>query len=117
MALIDDFKAKFPNDFTDAEVVDNWNNLDPEYSYFYPADLEIPLEKSAALYYIAHLLYIILQTSKSSIRLAASKSVHDVSVSYTANSPTSDLKEFLGTTKYGQLFLQLTSKFIGSVFV
>lgn len=117
MALIDDFKAKFPNDFTEAQVDDNWANLDPEYQCFYNADLTIACEKSAALYVIAHLLYLSLQTSNASFRLAQSTTVHDVSVSYAMPANFDDLHAFYNTTRYGQLFIQITSSTMGAVFV
>ena len=116
MALIDDFKAKFPNDFTEQQVDDNWANLDPEYLCFYRANLNIACEKSAALYVIAHLLYLSLQTSKASFRLATSTTVHDVSVSYATPANIDDLHTFYNTTRYGQLFLMITSSKIGPMF-
>lgn len=117
MALIDDFKAKFANDFTEQQIDDNWANLDPDYLCFYNANLDIACEKLAALYVIAHLLYSMLQDSQASFRLEQSKSVHDVSVSYAAPTNISDLYAFYNTTRYGQFFLQITGKNIGAIFV
>ena len=97
MALIDDFKAKFGTDFTTEEIGENWANLDPEYRCIYPADLDDDCDKIAALYVIAHLLYIRMQDSQASFRLTQSKTVRDISVSYAQVVSSSSFDSFFNT--------------------
>lgn len=108
MALVDDFKARFPNDFSE-EIVDQFIPiLEPVYPVYFVGDYTVALDKEAILNLLAHLLT--LETSAGAgaagaSGAVASKSVGSVSVSYAVPSTLSEFKSFFAGTKYGQRFL------------
>jgi len=117
MALIDDFKARFPE--FDEAVVDQWlpilENVWPAY---YGRPYEIP-NKEAILNLIAHLLTAEITPGGGgeSFKNLASQSVGSVSESYVASGQSGDNYDFFGWTKYGQAFLYLTARYRGPMFV
>lgn len=116
MALIDDFKTRFPE--FDAAVVDQYFPIiEPLYSCYYGGSLDDPCDKEAILNLLAHLLVINSRQKSGSVQLAASKSVGSVSVSNVQSTISRQGAEFWLTTKYGQQFLMLTQNNIGAHFV
>ena len=118
MALIDDFKARFP-EFADAVVDLYIPILEPVYPAYY-ALAYVAATKEATLNLLAHL--ITLETSagasSSSSQAVASKSVGSVSVSYQASTYSGgELYESYRGTKYGQRFLTLTASRYGGAAV
>lgn len=123
MAIIDDFKSRFPefdDTFVDATLpfyIDN-------YQCYYGGDYSNACDKEIILYLLAHLLYTEGGYDGSGsggatpTQLQASKSVGSVSVSYVvADTSTSSARNnFFGTTKYGQRYLLLTAHNFGAKF-
>jgi hypothetical protein len=109
MALIDDFKARFPAAFA-TSVVDTWLPiLEPVYPAYYAVAYSAA-SKECTLNLIAHMLVMETQTGSAPSRDISGKSVGSVSTSYAARSgPGSDLRDWLSSTKYGQRFLLLSS--------
>ena len=113
MALIDDFKARFPE--FDTGVVDQYL---PILEGVWPCYFNKPYtgcNQEAILNLVAHLLTTEVQTSKASGQVVASKSVGSVSTSYVqAAGSTSGMYSMFGSTKYGQRFLQLIAHMGGA---
>jgi hypothetical protein len=106
MALIDDFKARFP-EFTDAVVDQHIPILENVWPCYF-AKPYTGCNTEAILNLVAHLLTTETQTSSASAKNVASKSVGSVSTSYVqASQSTRAMYDMFGTTKYGQRFLQL----------
>ena len=121
MALIDDFKARFPQ--FDSTTVDS---LFPSIEAVYPclygfAYGAANCNDQAVLYLCAHLFILnenMTNGNDSASRLEQSKSVGSVSVSYSIDPNSLTLnRQLLGTTVYGQIFLRLTSSRQGAMFV
>lgn len=114
MALIDDFKARFP-EFATATVdtylpilADVWPSY---YAFEYSATT-----KEATLNLVAHLLVQETNTGSGSAQTVASKSVGSVSESYVAATQSGGaLFDFFNSTKYGQRFMLLTRRRYGGV--
>lgn len=106
MALIDDFKAKFP-EFDTTVVDNNIPALESVYPCMYGAKYGVTdCEDEAILYLLAHLLS--LQTSGKTAIFASSKSDGDVSISYTLPNNVTEQYLFFASTSYGLLFWQVT---------
>lgn len=109
MALIDDFKAQFPE--FDATEVDNGF---PIIEALWPAlyNREYEQNQQPVLYLLAHLFVtqVKKQSSSNPARMLESKSAGSVSGSYAKlkNAPDAT-EEWYRTTRYGQLFLLLTA--------
>lgn len=116
MALIDDFKSRFP-EFDDAVVDQYLPVLEPVYPCYFGGNYEIPCDKEAILNLLAHLLVLEERTKQSSLRTTQSRSAGGVSVSYDASANGRDTAGFFDTTKYGQRFLVLTQSNVGGFFV
>lgn len=108
MALIDDFKARFP-EFDETEVDNRLPFLEAEYSCFYNFPYE-DCHKTAILYLLAHMMVGDISTSQSASQLQASRSVGNVSVSFQSLASASDRSAWLTATKYGQRFLLLSNR-------
>lgn len=116
MALIDDFKTRFPE--FDTAVVDQYFPIvEPVYPCYFGGNIDLPCDKEATLNLIAHLITLQTRSSSSSLRNTASKTAGSVSVSYEADSTGRASAGFYNTTKYGQQFLMLTQHNIGAYFV
>lgn len=115
MALIDDFKARFPE--FDVAVVDQYIPiLEPVRScYFVGAYTNC--NKETVLNLLAHLIVIETNTGTSGLKSVNSKSVSGVSIGYSSRTTTGKNADFFTTTKYGQRFMMLTKFRAGSVFV
>lgn len=108
MALIDDFKAKFP-EFDESAVDAQWSSLDEEWScYFNWKYGDESCKDQAILYLIAHIFAA--NNKEGTSKSTASKAVGSVSVSYNASGFTQSFDIWLNTTKYGQRFLMLTQR-------
>jgi len=115
MALIDDFKTRFP-EFADSVVDQYIPILEPVWPCYY-GRAYVECNKEAILNLIAHLITINSSASSAPAKDVASKSVGSVSVSYVATQSASELFTFFNSTKYGQFFWLLTSRFRGPRFV
>ena len=116
MALIDDFKARFP-EFSTATIDASFPLIADTWDCYYGGDYSQDCDKETILNLLAHLFINETSTSTSSIKGVASKSVGSVSVSYTTSSAQGQNNDFFGTSKYGQRFLMLTRKRSGGFFV
>jgi hypothetical protein len=109
MALIDDFKAKFPE--IDTAAVDQYfPALEQTYHCYYGGNVDVPCEKEAVLWLIAHLITLDSQgaTTSAPTRNTSSRSVGSVSVSYETDTSGRRDAGWYNTTRYGQRFLMLT---------
>jgi hypothetical protein len=118
MALIDDFKTRFP-EFTTSQVDEYLPELESVYQYYYGAVYgSNECDDEIILNLLAHLMVTSsLNSTSTPSQGVASQSVGSVSVSYLAT-PTNNRNDvFFMSTKYGQMYLQLTSKNMGGYFV
>ena len=116
MALIDDFKARFP-EFATATVDTYLPILEPVWPCYYNRTYEACVQE-AVLNLVAHLLVMETSSGSSSSQQVASKSVGSVSVSYVQPEQTGgDLRAMFSSTKYGQRFLLLAGRRYGGVAV
>lgn len=120
MALIDDFKAAFP-EFDTAVVDATFPGVASVYGCYYGAEYAAngSCDDKAILQLCAHLF--VLRTGAENGQTApsksvASQSVGSVSVSYNGGT-FSDKSEFFNSTIYGQQFLMLTRSNQGAFFV
>jgi len=119
MALLDDFKARFPE--IDSALADSLVPIyESVYHCYYNGNYDVVCEKEAILLIIAHLVttdpsYAGSGSSAPS-RSVSSKAVGSVSVSYDAGASGSDLTVWLNSTRYGQLFLVIASSNYGPQF-
>lgn len=119
MALIDDFKARFPEFNNSAVDVDSrFLMLEPEWPCYYnrPYGAGDACDDAAILMLIAHLMAVEISASGGAgagtpARSQQSKSVGSVSVSYDANTQSGGADyDFFRTTSYGQRYLRLISR-------
>lgn len=124
MALIDDFKTRFPN--IPAASVDTYLPLytnNNTYRCYYDFDYGVDTcDNEIILTLLAHLLTLDLNDINSSnngspTQTVASRAVGNVSESYVDYPIDSTKDEFFMTTRYGRLYLQLIKKNLGGVFV
>lgn len=122
MALIDDFKARFPE--FDTALVDIWLPiLEPVYPAYYALEY-VAATQEATLNLLAHLISLEPGTGlasasgSSASQVVASKSVGSVSVSYAATTQAGGaMHDYYTATKYGQRFLMLTARRYGGMAV
>lgn len=124
MALVDDFKARFPELVTQygQAVVDQRVGIFAGiYTCYFCGNYDDPCDREAILNLIAHLLVVDQAGSTASAAgvggAVSSKSVGSVSVGYGATSDQGMNRDTFGGTKYGAMFLQLTAHRRGAVFV
>ncbi len=116
MAVIDDFKARFP-EFAEADVDQYLPILEPVWSCYYGGEYT-DCGKEVVLNLLAHLLTAELQAGSGNPKSTQSKSVGNVSISYSEGyASTTQRDAWLKTTKYGSRYLLLTSNNIGAFFV
>lgn len=116
MALIDDFKTRFP-EFADA-IVDLWIPiLEDVWPCYYGRGYDEGCGKEIVLNLLAHLITIEAATGSESVKSVASQSVGSVSESYVNSSNTGENADFFGSSKYGQRFLFLTARYYAPKFV
>ena len=117
MPLIDDFKARFP-EFDNATVDQYVPILEPLWSCYWGGNYDEPCGKEIVLNLLAHLITIEISAGSENVKTAQSKSVGNVSISYSQGyAPTSERNAWLKTTKYGARYLWLTSRNAGGFFV
>lgn len=117
MALIDDFKARFP-EFDTATVDQYIPILEDVYPCYYGGAYE-GCGVEIVLNLLGHLLSVETQQGAGSPKFTQSKSVGNVSISYSEGYvPTSQRDAWLRTTKYGTRYLMLTgNRALGGYFV
>ena len=116
MALIDDFKARFP-EFTDAVVDQYIPILEPVWPCYYNKTYE-NCNQEAILNLVAHLLVMEVRNGAASIQNVASKSVGSVSTSFQASTASQgQMTDLYNSTKYGQRFLLLIGRNYGGIAV
>lgn len=114
MALQDDLITKFP-ELTD-DINTYYDLLVDTYPCLYGATYgDSDCDDQAILYLMAHL--ISLQSTGKSGNFATSKSDEGVSISYATPTTMTEQYLFYSSTKYGVMFLRLTSKNSGAYFV
>lgn len=116
MALLDDFKVRFPE--IDSATADL---LVPVYEEVWPCyyggDYNNACDKQAILFLMAHLVVTDPSVdSDAPLRVTASVSVGSVSESYESAGDNSSTNLWFGSTRYGQMFLGITSRNIGPKF-
>jgi hypothetical protein len=127
MAMIDDFKAMFP-EFSSSVVDQYWDSVSEFWCCYYGGSYGNKCDRGAILYLLAHLLQLrIMQVTSAGAegadpdtgRGVASRSAGSVSESYfqTANDSAGRSSSFFATTAYGRQYLMLTSKNNGGVWV
>lgn len=110
MALIDDFKTRFPQ-FDSVKVDELWPFIDAQWKCYFGASYGIKdCDDEAILNLIAHLFTSELnsESSNASQKDIASQSVGSVSVTFGTGATEDSLNQWLNTTIYGQRFLILT---------
>lgn len=120
MTILDDFKARFPE--IDPTIADQLVPVyEPVYPCYYGGSYTVACDKEAILLLIAHLIVLDPAFTGSSgvapSKDVASKSVASVSTSYTAGATGSDLKVWLNSTRYGQMFNMVTASHSGPQFL
>lgn len=117
MALIDDFKARFP-EFAPASVDAAWPNLEKAWPCFYGFEYGVDdcIDEIIAQL-IAHLFVVASSPITGPAQAIGSQSVGAISVSYLTPPAPSQRQTFFGSTKYGQTFLMLTVARQGAFFV
>lgn len=115
MALIDDFKTRFP-EFPSATVDSYFPVLEEVWPAYYNTTYQAST-KEAVLNLLAHLLVGETSTSPGTVGTVQSKSAGGVSVSYAAPQSISQMQSMFGSTKYGQRFMLLTRRNYGGVAV
>jgi hypothetical protein len=117
MAVAADFKIRFPE--FDAVTVDQYIPiLEPVWACYWGGRYDEPCGQEIVLNLLAHLITIEISAGSGNVKTALSKSVGNVSVSYSPGyTPTSERNAWLKTTKYGARYLWLTSRNAGGFFV
>jgi len=115
MALVDDFSARFP-EFSNETVEQYIPILESVWPCYYGGTYD-GCEVEIVLNLLAHLIFMETIDGAESIKDVNSQSVASVSESFTARSSSGQNADFFGSSKYGQRYLFLTSKFIGARFV
>jgi hypothetical protein len=117
VAFVDDFKARFP-EFDTAQVDALVPTLEGVYPCYTGWTYEGVCGKEIVLQLVAHLFVIETSSGPSNVRTTDSKTVGNVSVSYSGGYQ-GDSKDwdFFSSTKYGKRYLFLIEGNGGAVFV
>jgi hypothetical protein len=120
VTLLVDFKARFPEiDTAKADIL--VPIYEPTYPCYFGGDYLVDCDKQAILLLMAHLITTdpsyTGKTTAAPSKAVASKSVGSVSTSFVAGVTGNDLKVWLNSTRYGQLFLMVTSSNTGPKFL
>ncbi len=116
MALIDDFKSRFPEFST--SVVDTYIPILEDVWPCYYGGVYEDCGIEIILNLLAHMMTIETSSGSSNVQTTQSKSVGSVSVSYAQGFASSNMRDdWLRTTKYGLRYLMLTRKRQGAIFV
>lgn len=116
MALIDDFKARFPE--FDCAAVDQYIPIiEPVWPCYYGGSYE-DCGVEIILNLVAHIMVGEKSGNSETIKDEQSKSVGSVSATYATGMASSSFRDdWLRSTKYGQRYLMLTRSRMGAVFV
>lgn len=116
MAVIDDFKARFP-EISTSDVDTYLPAIIDVYPCYYGGEyLDCGVE--IILNLLAHLLIQQTASGSGSTKEESSKGVGSVSISYSNASPTaSNSVAWYRGTRYGVAYLTLTARFQGAYFV
>ncbi|MAB53529.1 DUF4054 domain-containing protein [Marinobacter sp.] len=117
MALLDDFKARFP-EFSEADADTYVPVLASVWPCYWGGDYNAPCGQETVLNLLAHM--IVSQTSKGSESLKSlqAQTVGNVSDTFAAGVvPDSERAAWFSSTKYGTQFLLLSGRRRGGVFV
>ena len=117
MAVLDDFKARFPE--LDTATADQYIPiLESVWPCYYGGKYDDPCGQEIVLNLLAHMLVIETSPGSGNVKSTQSKSVGNVSISYSQGyAATSERNDWLSRTKYGMRYLMLTRKRMGAVFV
>jgi hypothetical protein len=116
MTLIDDFKTRFP-EFSSVDADRYIPILEDVYPCYYGGVYE-GCGVEIALNLLGHLLTVEMQAGAGNPKETQSKSVGNVSISYSEGyATTSQRDSWFRTTKYGARYLLLTSRNQGGYFV
>jgi len=109
MPLIDDFKTRFPQ-FDIAAIDASWPGIEPAYKCYYGVEYDgaTGCDTEIILNLCAHLFVMQSSGKNAPAQALAIKSVGSVSTSYQTGETTNQ-RAFFMSTKYGQMFLQMTS--------
>lgn len=117
MALIDDFKTRFPT-FTAATVDATFPQIETVWPCYFGGAYESDCNKEIILNLLAHLFVDETNSGTASVKSVDSKSVGSVSVSYSASTSSGgEGYDFFKTTKYGKRFWMMTRSNMGAFFV
>lgn len=112
MALVDDFKNRFPE--FDAVIVDEYIPILEDVWPCYYGGSYSGCCKEIILNLLGHLITVETTADSSSPKTVASKSVGNVSLSYAPGYTSMNERDaWLKSTKYGARYLWLTSRNIG----
>jgi len=117
MAIIDDFKTRFPE--FDPVVVDaKLPSLEGVYHCYYGLPYKAgTCSQEIILNLLAHLMVRETSESAAPTKDISSKSADGLSVTFSQPQGQSETSLFFSTTKYGQNYLMLTKSRIGGFFV
>lgn len=115
MALLDDFKARFPA--FDEDTADTYVPIMEEARLAYFAEDYSASNKELVLNLIAHLATVEARASDSPEQIEASRTVGSVSQSFQSGAMAQPLDEFFTSTRYGQAYLRLLRFRRGAMFV
>ena len=119
MALIDDFKTRFP-EFEADKVDELLPTFEGVWQCYYGGDYSRKCEREIILNLLAHLFVEASSTSVEGTKETASETVGNVSVSYVSGAASGGMNRlwpYFGSTKYGKQFLFLINRFSGAKFV
>ena len=114
MAILDDFKARFP-EIADADADLYIPILEGVYPAYFKG--EYTENKEIILNLLAHLLVNEKNSGSSSVKGTSSKSFGNVSVSYSDSLAANSYESWFLSTKYGARYLMLTRSRAGAYFV
>lgn len=116
MALIDDFKARFPE--FDTAVVDEYLPiLEDVWPCYFGGSYTESCNKEIILNLIAHLLVDETNSGSGNVKSTQSRSVGDVSVTFSSGSYQGGQSfDYFRTTKYGRRYWMLVSRATGPRF-
>lgn len=113
MSFTTDFNTRFPE--LAATSSGYLPAIEPVLPCYYGGDYDVACDKEALLLLAAHLMTVASTTG--TIQQVTSQSVGSVSQSFAAKTTTGQRADFFNSTKYGMLFLMLTSHTHGAYFV
>lgn len=118
MAIIDDFKARFPEFEDEAQIHAILPNLILVYPCYWGGSYESTCGQEIVLNLLAHLFVVQTNPGTGNPKSVQSKSVGNVSTSFESGyAPGSGRASWFRTTKYGMQYLMLSRQRQGGFFV